>query len=248
MLSKIDTAHVHPMPALRLPAHVAIIMDGNGRWAKARLLPRVAGHKKGADAVRACVKACGELGISYLTLYAFSSENWKRPVDEVDDLMGLLRHYLRHELEELGRNNVRLTFIGDRSRLSVDIVNLMTEAEGKTANNTGLTLILALNYGGQAEIVRAAQELARKAASGEIDPSTIDEQQLAAHLDTARFPDPDIIIRTSGEQRLSNFLLWQAAYAEFVFIDDLWPDFTKETLIKALMEFGNRERRYGARP
>lgn len=229
------------------PTHVAIIMDGNGRWAKQRRLPRVAGHKKGADAVRECVRACGELGISYLTLYAFSSENWKRSEEEVDDLMGLLRHYLRHEIEALNRNNVRLRCIGGRERLSSDIVELMTHAEERTARNTGLTLILALNYGAQAEIVEAARRLAAKAAAGEIKPEEITEATFAAHLQTADFPDPDIIIRTSGEKRLSNFLLWQAAYAELIFIDDYWPDFTKETLLKALAEFGLRERRYGAR-
>ena len=230
-----------------VPTHVAIIMDGNGRWAKKRRLPRVAGHKKGADAVRECVRACGELGISYLTLYAFSSENWKRSEEEVDDLMGLLRHYLRNEIEALHRNNVRLRCIGGRERLSADIVELMNHAEERTARNTGLTLILALNYGAQAEIVEAVRRLAAKAAAGEIKPEDIDEKMVAAHLQTADFPDPDIIIRTSGEKRLSNFLLWQAAYAELIFIDDYWPDFTKETLLKALAEFGLRERRYGAR-
>lgn len=232
----------------RLPAHVAIIMDGNGRWASARRLPRGAGHKKGADAVRTCVRACGEVGISYLTLYAFSSENWKRPVDEIDDLMGLLRLYLRNELAELDRSNVRFRVIGDRARLSKDIVALIEEAEQQTAGNTGLTLVLALNYGAQAEIAAAVRQIAAKAARGELEPATIDERTVAAHLQTVGIPDPDIIIRTSGEQRLSNFLLWQAAYAELVFIDDYWPDFSKDTLVRALEEFGCRERRFGARP
>jgi len=232
---------------LPMPAHVAIIMDGNGRWANARGLPRIMGHKKGAEAVRATVTACGELGIDYLTLYAFSSENWKRPMEEVDDLMGLLRHYLRNELNRLNKNNVRLRCIGQRERLAPDIVNLIEDAEGKTAANTGLTLILALNYGGQAEIVDAARQIARSVREGLLDPDLIDETIFASHLQTKGFPDPDIIIRTSGEQRLSNFLLWQAAYAEFLFIDDYWPDFTKDRLLDAVNEYRSRDRRYGAR-
>lgn len=245
LFSRPHTEPELPIPAM--PAHVAIIMDGNGRWARARHLPRAAGHKRGADAVRNVVTACGELGIPFLTLYAFSSENWKRPLDEVDDLMGLLRHYLRNELNELHAKNVRLRFIGDRCRLSPDIVQLMKDAEEKTARNTGLTLVLALNYGGQAEIVDAARKLAFKVQAGELQPADLDEKLFAAHLQTADIPDPDIIIRTSGEQRLSNFLLWQAAYAELVFIDDYWPDFTKQTLTRALAEYGSRDRRYGAR-
>ena len=230
-----------------MPAHVAIIMDGNGRWANARGLPRIMGHKKGAEAVRATVTACGELGIDYLTLYAFSSENWKRPMEEVDDLMGLLRHYLRNELNRLNRNNVRLRCIGQRERLAPDIVNLIEDAEARTAANTGLTLVLALNYGGQAEIVDAARQIARRVQQGLLDPALIDETMFATHLQTKDFPDPDIIIRTSGEQRLSNFLLWQAAYAEFLFIDDYWPDFTKDRLLDAVNEYRSRDRRYGAR-
>ena len=232
---------------LPMPVHVAIIMDGNGRWAHARGLPRVMGHRKGAEAVRSTVTACGELGISYLTLYAFSSENWKRPMEEVDDLMGLLRHYLRNELNRLNRNNVRLRCIGQRERLAPDIVDLIEDAEGDTAANTGLTLILALNYGGQAEIVDAARQIARNVDKGLLDPELIDETIFASHLQTKDFPDPDIIIRTSGEQRLSNFLLWQAAYAEFLFIDDFWPDFTKDRLLDAVNEYRSRDRRYGAR-
>jgi len=232
---------------LPIPAHVAIIMDGNGRWAHARGLPRIMGHKKGAEAVRATVTACGELGIDYLTLYAFSSENWKRPMEEVDDLMGLLRHYLRNELNRLNRNNVRLRCIGQRERLAPDIVNLIEDAEARTAANTGLTLVLALNYGGQAEIVDAARQIARRVQQGLLDPALIDETMFATHLQTKDFPDPDIIIRTSGEQRLSNFLLWQAAYAEFLFIDDYWPDFTKDRLLDAVNEYRSRDRRYGAR-
>jgi undecaprenyl diphosphate synthase len=232
---------------LPMPAHVAIIMDGNGRWANARGLPRIMGHKKGAEAVRATVTACGELGIDYLTLYAFSSENWKRPMEEVDDLMGLLRHYLRNELNRLNRNNVRLRCIGQRERLAPDIVTLIEDAEGKTGANTGLTLVLALNYGGQAEIVDAARQIARSVREGLLDPDLINETIFASHLQTKDIPDPDIIIRTSGEQRLSNFLLWQAAYAEFLFIDDYWPDFSKDRLLDAVNEYRSRDRRYGAR-
>lgn len=232
---------------LPMPVHVAIIMDGNGRWARQRGLPRVMGHRKGAEAVRATVTACGEMGIDYLTLYAFSSENWKRPADEVEDLMGLLRHYLRSEINRLNKNNVRLRCIGNRARLAQDIVSLITEAEADTAANTGLTLVLALNYGAQAEIVEAARGLAREAAAGALDPDQIDEALFASRLETRDIPDPDIIIRTSGEQRLSNFLLWQAAYAELLFIDDYWPDFSKDKLVEAVNDYRARDRRYGAR-
>ncbi|WP_138380130.1 isoprenyl transferase [Luteithermobacter gelatinilyticus] len=234
--------------ALTPPQHIAIIMDGNGRWAKKRLLPRVAGHRKGAEVVRNCVRTCSSLGVNYLTLYAFSSENWKRPEDEVRDLMGLLSHYLQNEVTELDRQNVRLRFIGGRDRLSPSILKLIAEAEEKTRQNTGLQLILALNYGGQAEIVCAAREIARKVKAGDIDPDMIDEKLFSDHLYTADIPDPDLIIRTSGEQRLSNFLLWQAAYSEFIFIDTLWPDFNEDILQGAIEEFNKRERRYGARP
>ncbi len=228
------------------PRHVAIIMDGNGRWAKARGLPRIAGHQRGAESVRRTVEAARELGISYLTLYAFSSENWKRPPAEVDDLMGLLRLYLRRELAELDRNDVRIRFIGDRDRLAGDIVELIIEAEERTGGNQSLTLMIALNYGSHAEIARAARALASEACRGLIDPETIDEETFARKLHTTGIPDPDLVIRTSGEQRLSNFLLWQAAYAELVFMDTLWPDFTKDSLREAIDEFHRRERRYGA--
>jgi undecaprenyl diphosphate synthase len=238
-----------PSPAVERPdppAHVAIIMDGNGRWAKARGLPRSAGHQRGAESVRRAVEGARELGIGYLTLYAFSSENWKRPAAEVDDLMGLLRLYLRRELAELDRNQVRVRFIGERQRVPPDIVSLIEEAEARTAGNRGLTLVIALNYGSQAEIVRAAQALAREAAAGRLLPQDIDETLFRHHLQTADMPDPDVVIRTSGEQRLSNFLLWQAAYAELVFLDILWPDFGKQDLKAAVEEFHRRERRYGA--
>jgi undecaprenyl diphosphate synthase len=232
-----------PLPP---PAHVAIIMDGNGRWAKARGLPRVAGHRRGGEAVRRAVIAAAELGISYLTLFGFSSENWKRPAHEVDDLMTLLRHYLRGEVAELHRNNVRVRVIGDRERLAPDIVTLIDNTEALTSGNTGLRLSVALSYGGRAEIAGAARRIAEAAMAGRLRPDQIDETVFARYLLTADMPDPDLVIRTSGEQRLSNFLLWQTAYSEFVFIDTLWPDFTKTDLERALSEFHGRERRYGA--
>ncbi len=231
-----------PSPSL----HVAIIMDGNGRWAKARGLRRIAGHQQGAEALRRTVKQCPELGVSYLTIYAFSSENWKRPPNEVDDLMGLLRLYLGRELDELVRAGARMRFIGDRRRLPEDIIALLDQAEMRTRSATGLTLTVALDYGGRREIVEAAQRLARDAAIGRLDPDTIDEQTFANQLATNGAPDPDLLIRTSGEQRISNFLLWQLAYTELVFVPVMWPDFTKEHLEDAINEFHRRERRYGA--
>ncbi len=230
------------------PRHVAIIMDGNGRWAKARGLPRVAGHQRGAEAVRRVVEAARELEIGYLTLYAFSSENWKRPAAEVDDLMGLLRLYLRRELRELHRNNVRMRFIGERAGLASDIVDLIEEAERQTGGNSGLTLIIAVNYGAQRELVAACRAIAEDVAAGRMQTEAINEAALAERLQTAGLPDPDLLIRTSGEQRLSNFLLWQSAYAELVFLDILWPDFNKQSLLEAIHAFQRRERRYGARP
>jgi len=226
--------------------HVAIIMDGNGRWARARGLPRIAGHRSGAEAARRAVEAAAELGVPYLTLFGFSSENWKRPANEVDDLMGLLRHYLRSEIAELNRNNIRLRVIGDRERLPPDIVTLIEQTEALTDRNTRGTVAIALSYGGRAEIALAARRIAAKAAAGLIDPAEVDEACVAHHLLTADMPDPDLVIRTSGEQRLSNFLLWQTAYAEFVFLDTLWPDFSKSDFEGALQEFHARERRYGA--
>jgi len=235
-------ADASPRP---LPRHIAIIMDGNGRWAKARGLPRIAGHRRGADAVRRTLEAAGDLGVPYLTLFGFSSENWKRPHDEVDDLMGLLRHYLRGEIAELHRNGVRLRVIGDRGRLSADIVALIENAETLTRDNQAINLTVALSYGGRAEIVAAARAVAAKAASGQLAPEAIDENLIAKHLFTADLPDPDLLIRTSGEQRISNFLLWQCAYAELVFTKTLWPDFGRADLEQAITEFGGRERRYG---
>ena len=228
------------------PLHVAIIMDGNGRWAKARGLPRTAGHKRGAEAVRTTIEAAIEEGVRYLTLYGFSSENWKRPESEVNDLMGLLRYYLRSEIGELNKQGIQFKVIGDRSRLAGDIVSLIDEAEALTADNATLTLVLALSYGGRAEIVRAARHMAAAAASGAIDAEQIDEACVSRHLFTADIPDPDLLIRTSGEQRISNFLLWQLAYAEFLFLDTLWPDFSKDAFSGAVREFQRRERRYGA--
>ena len=228
------------------PVHVAIIMDGNGRWAKSRGLPRIAGHQRGADAVRRVVTGCRELGISYLTLYAFSSENWKRPAAEVDDLMGLLRLYLRRELAELHRNDVRVRFIGEREALSADIIALIERAEETTRNNTTLDLIIALNYGSRREIVLACRRIMEDAGEGGLASADVNEEKFAGYLETADIPDPDLVIRTSGEQRLSNFLLWQAAYAELVFVDTYWPDFGKKTLEEAVREYQGRERRYGA--
>jgi undecaprenyl diphosphate synthase len=229
-----------------LPRHIAIIMDGNGRWAQARGLPRIAGHRRGAEAVRRTVTAAGELGIPYLTLFGFSSENWKRPLAEVDDLMGLLRHYLRGEIAELHRNGVRLRIIGDRGRLAPDIVTLIANAEALTDENSGVNLTVALSYGGRAEIVAAVRAIAAKAVDGELTLDAITEEAISQHLFTADIPDPDLLIRTSGEQRISNFLLWQCAYSELIFTKTLWPDFGRGDLEQAIADFGGRERRYGA--
>jgi undecaprenyl diphosphate synthase len=229
-----------------VPRHVAIIMDGNGRWAKARGLPRTLGHREGAEALRRVVRAAADFGVDYLTVFGFSSENWKRPAAEVTDLMGLLRVYLRREVAEIDRNGVRLRIIGDRERLSADINRLIDEAEGRTAANRRLTLTVALSYGGRAEIVRAAQKLAEAVRDGALNPADIDEGAFQRRLFTADMPDPDLVIRTSGEKRISNFLLWQSAYAEYVFVDKLWPDFAGEDLKSAITEFGSRKRRYGA--
>ncbi|NYT40129.1 isoprenyl transferase [Sphingomonas sp. R-74633] len=227
------------------PRHVAIIMDGNGRWAKKRLLPRIAGHKQGVEAVRRISRAARKLGIEVLTLYAFSSENWRRPEEEVRDLMGLLRHFLASELDELVSEGVKLRIIGAWRKLSPDLVAMIEGAVARTANNPGPTLVIALNYGAQAELADAARALAEKAKAGEVDPAAIDEKLFESALDTGDLPPLDLLIRTSGEQRLSNFLLWQAAYAEFLFVDTLWPDFDEKALASALDEFGRRQRRFG---
>ncbi|SEP39179.1 undecaprenyl diphosphate synthase [Rhodospirillales bacterium URHD0017] len=227
------------------PHHVAIIMDGNGRWAKARGLPRVAGHRRGADAVRRVVRGAGELGIPVLTLFAFSTENWTRPADEVNDLMGLLRHYLRNELEELHKNGARLRVIGNRAGLAPDIVRDIADAEKMTHANGRIDVNICINYGARDEILQATRNLARRVAAGELAAEDIDEARFEQELLTAGVPDPDLLIRTSGEQRISNFLLWQCAYAELVFVDTLWPDFGKDHLEQAIAEFRRRERRYG---
>jgi undecaprenyl diphosphate synthase len=229
-----------------VPRHIAIIMDGNGRWAKARGLPRLAGHRSGAEAARRAVIAAGELGVPYLTLFGFSSENWKRSSEEIQDLMSLLRHYLRAEVAELHRNGARLRVIGDLGRLAPDILDMIKHAEEVTRGNTRITVTMALSYGGRAEIVAAVRAIAKKAAAGSLAPEMVDEECVSRHLFTAELPDPDLLIRTSGEQRISNFLLWQCAYSELVFIKTLWPDFSKRDLEQAIDEFCGRERRYGA--
>jgi len=231
-----------------VPAHVAIIMDGNGRWATRRGLPRVAGHRAGVEAVRRTIRAAMEAGVGCLTLYAFSSENWRRSAGEVSDLTGLLRHFLRNEVGELDKAGVRLRVIGDRARFDRDIQAELEAAERRTAGNAKLTLVVALSYGGRAEIVAAARAVAQAALAGRLDPASLDEEGFAGLLSTAGIPDPDLVIRTSGEQRLSNFLLWQSAYAELLFLDVLWPDFSAEHFEEALAEFNRRERRFGARP
>jgi undecaprenyl diphosphate synthase len=233
--------------ALRsVPQHIAIIMDGNGRWAQARGLPRIAGHRRGAEAARRAVIAAAELGVPYLTLFGFSSENWKRPPAEIQDLMGLLRHYLRGEIAELHRNGARLKVIGELARLPTDIIDLIDHAEAVTRDNTRITVTMALSYGGRAEIVAAMRAIAQQVAEGRLAADAIDEDCLAGHLFTSDIPDPDLLIRTSGELRISNFLLWQCAYSELVFIRTLWPDFSKSDLELAIGEFRSRERRYGA--
>ena len=223
----------------KMPRHVAIIMDGNGRWAKKRMLPRAMGHKRGVETVRNIVRAAGELGLETLTLYAFSSENWKRPEDEISDLMGLMRQFIKSDLDEFAANDVRLKIIGNYKALAPDIVDMLEESIARTSQNSRTTLAVALNYGAQDELVRAARAAA---AQGEINAACIE-----ANLDTAGLPPLDLLIRTSGEQRLSNFMLWQAAYAELWFTETLWPDFSKDELAAALNEFARRERRYGGR-
>ncbi|SOB90222.1 isoprenyl transferase [Thalassospira xiamenensis] len=229
-----------------VPRHVAIIMDGNGRWAKLRGKPRTMGHRSGVDAVRRTVEAAAEIGIEYLTLYGFSTENWKRPESEVSDLMGLLRLFIKRELATLHKNGVRIRIIGDRTRFDDDIRVLLANAEERTQGNTRLNLTIALSYGARAEITDAVRLIAQKVAAGEIRSDAIDENMVEAHLTTVGMPDPDLLIRTSGEQRISNFLLWQSAYTEFVFDQVLWPDFGREHLEKAIENFAGRERRFGA--
>lgn len=228
-----------------LPRHVAIIMDGNGRWAKKRLLNRIKGHEKGADSVRAVVKACREIGIAYLTLYAFSTENWQRPQMEVDALMTLLKQFLQNEADELLANNIRLETIGETHRLPEDVRRALDDAIAKTRPNDGLHLVLALSYGARSEIVHAVRQVAADAAAGRLSPDAVDEALVAGKLFTRDIPDPDLLIRTSGELRLSNFLLWQLAYAELYFTPTLWPDFGREEFLRILEAYQRRERRFG---
>jgi undecaprenyl diphosphate synthase len=228
-----------------VPRHVAIIMDGNGRWAAARGLPRTEGHRRGVEAVRRTVHAAGELGIEILTIFSFSAENWSRPASEIRDLMGLLRRFIRNDLAELHRSNVRVRIIGERNDLAEDVRSLLEEAEQLTRGNTGLTLAVAFNYGARQEIARAARRLAEEVAAGRLRPEAIDVDTFGRFLDAPDLPDPDVIIRTSGEQRLSNFLLWQAAYSELVFVPTYWPDFDRAALESAITEYGRRERRFG---
>jgi undecaprenyl diphosphate synthase len=232
-------------PGGGVPAHVAIIMDGNGRWAAQRGLPRFEGHRRGVEAIRRTVRAAGDLGIRYLTVYSFSSENWRRPAQEVADLLGLLKRFVRHDLAELHANNIRVRIIGQREGLAQDIRKLLDEAEQLTRDNTGLTLVIAFNYGGRQEIVQAMRLLALRIKDGTLEPDAIDMDTVEAALDTRGIPDPDLVIRTSGEQRVSNFLTWQTVYSEFVFLPDFWPDFDEAIFRAALDEYGRRERRFG---
>lgn len=228
-----------------LPRHVAFIMDGNGRWAQQRGLPRIAGHKAGVDSLRKTIGHALKLKLEYLTLFSFSSENWSRPVSEVEAIMGLLRRFVRSDLAELNAKNVRIKIIGSKDNLPSDILNYLIEAEKTTEANTGMTLIVAFNYGARDEICRAVQKIARKVADGQLSPDDINETMLGNELDTVGLPDPDLLIRTSGESRLSNFLLWQNAYTEFVFLDVFWPDFAEGDFDQALESFAKRDRRYG---
>ncbi|MEM1383191.1 MAG: polyprenyl diphosphate synthase [Pseudomonadota bacterium] len=228
------------------PRHVAIIMDGNGRWAARRGMARSIGHRRGIDRVRDVIKAAPPLGIEVLTLFAFSTENWRRPNYEIDVLMGLFKRYLVREADELDAGDIRLVFIGDRTRLPLDIQRLMDQVEERTRHNARMTLQVALNYGSRAEIVRAAQRLAVEVAAGRLSPDEIDEAALSQHMWTSLVPDPDLVIRTSGEMRVSNFLLWQAAYAEFAFVEECWPEFTPDNFAQVVGSFAHRERRYGA--
>ncbi|MDD5920846.1 MAG: isoprenyl transferase [Oscillospiraceae bacterium] len=230
--------------ALPVPTHIAIIMDGNGRWAKRRGLPRNAGHKQGAKVFQNICDYCRKIGVKYVTAYAFSTENWKRPQNEVNAIMELLRSYLK-EASKQTRKDARLLFLGDRTPLADDLQRLMEKVERESANNTGITICIALNYGGRAEIVNSARELARMAAQGKLDPDSIDESLFESYLYTGGIPDPDLLIRPSGELRLSNFLLWQLAYTEFVFQDVLWPDFTTAHLDQAIDQYTKRNRRFG---
>lgn len=239
-------SEIHPdASAFDMPRHVAIIMDGNGRWAATRGLPRAEGHRRGVEALRRTVRAAGEMGIKILTIFSFSAENWSRPPSEIGELMGLLRRFVRHDLAELHQNNIRVQVIGERVGLDPDIGRLLVEAEELTKNNDGLTLVVAFNYGARQEIVRAARRIAEAVERGETKAADIDMDAFGRFLDAPHIPDPDLIIRTSGEQRLSNFLLWQAAYSELVFVPTYWPDFDRAALESAIREYQQRERRFG---
>lgn len=239
-------SEVSEMPdADKPPLHVAIIMDGNGRWAKKRMLNRVRGHEKGADVVRMVVRTCREIGIRYLTLYAFSTENWQRPKTEIKVLMGLLKRFLVNEKQEMLENNIRLNVIGEKERLPEDVQAEIRRTMDETTHNDGMQLNLALSYGGRSEITRACSEIARKVKNGEVDIFSITPEFFEKHLYTTDIPDPEILIRTSGEYRISNFLLWQIAYSEIFITPTLWPDFTREELLAILSEYGNRDRRFG---
>ena len=237
--------HLSPQAKATLPTHVAIIMDGNGRWAKQRHLPRVEGHRNGVESVRAVVRAAGEAGVKYLTLYAFSVENWNRPKDEVDTLMKYLARFLKNEIGELNKNNVRLDAIGQIYRLPEFVQEQLTKTKAALENNNGLTLILALSYGGRTELVEAVRGIGQKIKEGRLDPAEINEHLISEHLYTRHYPDPDLLIRTSGEMRISNFLLWQISYAELVVTPTLWPDFRKAQFFEALEEYTRRHRRFG---
>ena len=244
-MSKSEPLHTAQFGAFAVPRHVAIIMDGNGRWAAARGLPRGEGHRRGVEALRRTVRAAGDLGIEFLTIFSFSAENWSRPPAEIRELMGLLRRFIRHDLADLHRNGVRVRVIGERRNLDVEILRLLEEAEKLTRDNDKLILIVAFNYGARQEIARAAQRMLAAVVGGNLKASDISADTLAGYLDAPDLPDPDLIIRTSGEQRLSNFLLWQSAYSELVFVPTYWPDFDRVTLENAISEYHRRERRFG---
>jgi undecaprenyl diphosphate synthase len=239
------TPHLSAQAQNNLPTHIAIIMDGNGRWAKERHLPRVEGHRNGVESVRATVRACGEIGVKYLTLYAFSVENWNRPKDEVDTLMKYLARYLKNEIGELNRNNVKLEVIGQIYRLPEFVQEQLEKTQAALAKNNGLTLVLALSYGGRTEIIEAVRAIAEEVKEGKLEPAEINDQVMAQHLYTRHTPDPDLLIRTSGEMRVSNFLLWQISYSELVVTPTLWPDFRKAQLFAAIEEYARRHRRFG---
>jgi undecaprenyl diphosphate synthase len=232
-------------PAYEVPHHIAVIMDGNGRWAAARGLPRAEGHRRGVEALRRTIRAAGEIGIGIITIFSFSAENWSRPASEVHELMGLLRRFIRNDLAELHRSNVRVRIIGEREGLDPDIARLLTEAEELTRGNSGLTLVVAFNYGARQEIARAARRMAEQIVNGAFKTADVTMETLGRFLDAPDLPDPDLIIRTSGEQRLSNFLLWQSAYSELVFVPTYWPDFDRATLEAAILDYQQRERRFG---